>query len=150
MRVTVAMICMVIWGITVSWAGDGAVNPAELLETYVEALNAGDVGAEIALFSDHQQVASVIDGRVAVGVTAIRQSLQAQGYGALVIRSARIRNLGNESWVIFATLGPTKGSLEFPGDDTVLLTLVGETDGDVVQIVHQHVTTIARGGLTPP
>ena len=148
MRCRIALICVALWGVTCVWAGGGAVNPAELLEAYIEALNDGDVDAEMALFSDHRATVSAVDGRVAVGLTAIRQSLQVQDYEALVLRSARFRNLGGESYLIFATLGPTKGTPENPGENTVLLSLVVKMDGDALQIVHQHVTTTE--GLTPP
>ena len=149
MRSSIGLICVALLCVTSSWAGDGAGNAATLLEAYVEAMDAGDVGAEIALFIAHKDTVSVIDGQVAVGLTAIRQSLEAQDYGAVVMRSARFRNLGDESVAIFATLGPTRGTREIPGDDTVLLTLVVEKDGGAWQIAHQHVTTI-EGGLTKP
>ena len=149
MRSSIGLICVALLCVTSSWAKDEVVNAAILLEDYVEAMDAGDVSAEIAFFSDLQGTVSVIDGQVAVGLTAIRQSLQAQDYGTVMIRSARMRNLGDESVVVFATLGPTTGTREIPGDDTVLLTLVVKNDGGAWQIAHQHVTTI-KGGLTKP
>ena len=149
MRSSIGLICVALLGVTFSWAGGEMGNAATLLVTYVEALDAGDVGAEIALFIDDEYTVSVIDGQVAVGLTAIRQSLQAQDYGTVMIRSARMRNLGDESVAVFATLGPTKGTREIPGNDTVLLTLVVIKDGGAWQIAHQHVTTI-EGGLTKP
>ena len=149
MRYQIALICVALWSVTCVWAGAGAVDSAELLEAYIEALNDGDVDAEMTLFSDHRATVSAVDGRVAIGVTAIRQSLQAQDYETLVLRSARFRSLGSESCVIFATLGPTKGTPEDPGEDTVLVSLVAKTEGDTLQIVHQHVTTLESGLTTP-
>ena len=116
----------------------GATNAAEILEAYVEAMNARDSAAAVALFQPSDRVVSVVNGQVAVGVEAIRESRHAWDTEPLEISSMRATRLGEESFLVFATLG-TAGERTTEGD-AILLTLVVEKSAEGWRIVHQHAT----------
>jgi len=142
MRIRIALVCFAVWGMSFSWTAAAVVDASVLLKDYLEAVNSGDVATEIALFSDHDNVVSVINSQIAVGLPAILRSLRIHDHGTLALRSMRGLNLGREAVLVFATLGRVRSDDELPDEDSVLLTLVVRKEGDEWLIVHQHITTV--------